>query len=57
LRPGGIYGAGEKVHFERIRKLAQLGLLYFLISPVVDKNMARQCLLSHIHIFINILNE
>jgi len=39
LRPGGIYGAGEKVHFERIRKLAQLGLLYFLISPVVDKNM------------------
>ncbi|EME29631.1 3-beta hydroxysteroid dehydrogenase/isomerase family protein isoform 1 [Galdieria sulphuraria] len=39
LRPGGIYGPGEKVHFERIRKLAKLGLLYFLISPVPEKNM------------------
>eukprot|EP00871_Galdieria_phlegrea_P005699 jgi/Galph1/616/GphlegSOOS_G5407.1 len=39
LRPGGIYGPEERVHFERIRKLAKLGLLYFLISPVAPKNM------------------
>ncbi|GJQ11387.1 hypothetical protein GpartN1_g3178.t1 [Galdieria partita] len=39
LRPGGIYGPGEKVHFERIRKLAKVGLLYILISPVPEKNM------------------